>query len=92
MWFEVPLVTPSTSVSENVELYSQSALSGIGFRKQKSSLAFKKQCVCLCTASFLQDIPSPFVAQLLGAVAWLQSQQRIAIRSDPVKSLEPHAL
>ena len=90
--FEVPLVGFRPFVSENMRLFSKSALSSIDYIKQNLALNSKKQYVCLCPSSFLQDILLPFVAQLLGAVAWLQSQQRMSIRSDLRKPLELCAL
>ena len=38
--------------------------------------------------SFLRAILSSFVAQLLGAVAWLQSQPSLSVRSDRAKPPE----
>lgn len=37
-------------------------------------------------SSFLWNILSSFIAQLLGTVAWLQSQQSIPTRSDPCEA------
>lgn len=50
-------------------------------------LAGVKRSACLRPSFFLWAILSSFIAQLLGAVAWLQSQQSISIRSDLGKPL-----
>lgn len=62
-----------------------------GLSETKSSLT-SQNTHAFAPSSFLWNILSSFIAQLLGTVVWLQSQQSIPTRSDLVKPLELHAI